>query len=341
MNLSDFDYNLPPELIAQTPADKRDHSHLLVYSQGKVEHKSFYSLPEYLKEGDVLVLNDSKVFPARLIGKKSTDGKVEIFLLKQIESDVWECLVGHTKAIAGLIVQFTAGLQAELIKPLGDSWLVKFNQQGEELRQTIEQVGQTPLPPYIKTPDSEQIKKRYQTVYADKPGSVAAPTAGFHFTNEVFNKLKEIGVQIERVTLHVGLGTFAPVKANNIVEHKMHSEYYKVDKNTWQNIQQAKQAGRRIVAVGTTATRVLETVVQNNNLSGWTDIFIYPGYKYKIVDSLITNFHLPKSTLLMLVSALLEDKNNIDGIAELKRVYQEAITRQYKFYSFGDAMLIL
>ena len=342
MQLDKFDYNLPTRLIAQMPTDKRDQSRLLVYKDKVVEHRHFYDILDYLRPGDVLVLNDSKVFPARLIGKrKNTGGKTEIFLLNEQDDDTWECLVGRTKAQIGLIIEFSNGLQAELVEKFNDNWLVRFNKKGLELKDTIKQIGITPLPPYIKTEDSNFIKERYQTVYADKSGSVAAPTAGFHFTEDLLNKLEKKGVQIEYVTLHVGLGTFAPVKIDDITKHKMHSEYYEVEESVWKNIQQAKKENRRIISVGTTATRVLESVAIENKLSGWTNIFIYPGYEYKIVDSLITNFHLPKSTLLMLVSALLENKGKNDGIIELKKIYQEAIEQKYRFYSFGDAMIII
>ncbi|MFW0862030.1 MAG: tRNA preQ1(34) S-adenosylmethionine ribosyltransferase-isomerase QueA [Candidatus Komeilibacteria bacterium] len=341
MQLDKFDYNLPPELIAQTPADKRDHSRLLVYNNGNIEHKHFYDIVDYLKPGDVLVLNNSKVFPARLIGNKKTGGRVEVFLLNNKAEDTWECLIGHTKPDLGLIIYFKDNLEAEIIEELDNTWIVKFNKSGKDLEKSIETVGNTPLPPYIKTEDSEDIKKRYQTVYADKTGSVAAPTAGFHFTEDLLEKIKQLGVEIQYVTLHVGLGTFAPVKTEDITKHKMHSEYYEVDSSVWDNIQKAKKENRRIISVGTTATRVLESVAKTNKLSDWTDIFIYPGYKYKVVDSLMTNFHLPKSTLLMLVSALLENKDITDGVEELKRIYNEAIEQSYHFYSFGDAMIII
>jgi len=341
MQLDKFDYNLPLELIAQTPADKRDHSRLLVYNNGNIEHKHFYDIIDCLKSGDVLVLNNSKVFPARLLGNKKTGGRVEIFLLNEKTSDTWECLIGHTKSQVGLIVEFADNLQAEIIKQLDNTWLVKFNKNSKDLKKSIEKIGSTPLPPYIKTEDSKNIKTRYQTVYADKVGSVAAPTAGFHFTEELLKKIKEKGIEIEYVTLHVGLGTFAPVKTEDITKHKMHSEYYEVDNSVWNSIQKAKKENRRVISVGTTATRVLESVAKTNKLADWTDIFIYPGYEYKVVDSLITNFHLPKSTLLMLVSALLENKDITDGVEELKRIYAEAIKENYHFYSFGDAMFII
>ena len=342
MQLDKFDYNLPTELIAQTPTDKRDHSRLLVYKEGIIEHKNFFDLPDYLQSGDVLVLNDSKVFPARLIGsRQNTGGKAEIFLLNQKSEDMWECLVGRAKAKVGLVIEFDNELAAELVEKLDGNWLVRFDKSGEELKGVINKIGRTPLPPYIKTEDSVDVRNRYQTIYADKSGSVAAPTAGLHFTKELLDKIKVKGVEIVYVTLHVGLGTFAPVKIDDITKHKMHSEYYEVDEGVWGSIQKAKKASRRIISVGTTATRVLESVSVSGKLSNWTDIFIYPGYEYKIVDSLITNFHLPKSTLLMLVSALLQDKGSSDGVKDLKKIYQEAIDQKYRFYSFGDAMIII
>jgi len=342
MKLSDFDYNLPPELIAQMPMEPRDHSRLLVYENGTVKHQHFFDLPKFLKLGDVLVLNNSKVFPARLLGaRQNTGGKAEIFLLKSQADNIWECLVGQARTHVGLVVEFDQGLSGELIERLDNSWLIKFNKVGDEFMKIVEQIGHTPIPPYIKTLDSQEIQKKYQTVYAQEQGSVAAPTAGFHFTLQLLDKLSQQGVQIEYVTLHVGLGTFAPVKTEQIEIHKMHSEYYQLDAEVWQRIKQAKVENRRIISVGTTATRVLESVAVNNKLSGWTDIFIYPGYEFKIIDGLITNFHLPKSTLLMLVVAFLENKGVKDGPAEIKKIYQEAIEQQYRFYSFGDAMLIL
>ncbi|MFH1668197.1 MAG: tRNA preQ1(34) S-adenosylmethionine ribosyltransferase-isomerase QueA [Candidatus Komeilibacteria bacterium] len=342
MKLEDFDYNLPTKLIAQTPSEQRDQARFLVYEKGVVKHQKFYDLVDILQVGDVLVLNDSKVFPARLHGARvDTASSVEVFLLRDQGQGVWECLIGHARTKAGLQIEFPQGLQAELVEQQEERWLVRFNQTGEQFMNTINQIGSTPTPPYIKTKDSEEIREEYQTVYADKIGSVAAPTAGFHFTEELLAKLKVKGVQIEYVTLHVGLGTFALVKVDNIKEHKMHSEYYQVDQDVWQRIKKAKEEKRRVVSVGTTATRVLESVAREEELQGWTNIFIYPGFEYKVVDSLITNFHLPKSTLLMLVAALLENKGSKDGIKELKKIYQEAIDKEYRFYSFGDAMMIV
>ncbi len=342
MKLSEFDYNLPPSLIAQTPLAPRDHSRLLVYNRGAIQHRHFFNLPEFLQAGDVLVLNDSRVFPARLLGaRQQTGGRIEIFLLQDRSAGVWECLVGGPRARIGLQIVFDQGLVGELVERLENSWLVKFNQLGEEMMRIVEQIGQTPIPPYIKTPDSQEIKKEYQTVYARERGSVAAPTAGFHFTTELLAGLANQGVQIEYVTLHVGLGTFAPVKAEQIENHNMHSEYYQVAADVWQRIGRARSAGQRIIAVGTTAMRVLETATATDKLSGWTNIFIYPGYEFKLTSGLLTNFHLPKSTLLMLVAAFLENKGIRNGITEVKKIYQEAIEQQYRFYSFGDAMLVI
>jgi S-adenosylmethionine:tRNA ribosyltransferase-isomerase len=371
--LSDFDYHLPEELIAQAPVSPRDHSRLLVLDKisGRIEHKHFYDIVDYLQTGDVLVLNNSKVFPARLIGRrKISGGKLEIFLLKKSGGNVWKCLVGGRRARAGLGVEFAKGLEARLIKNNNDgTWEAGFNLANAEMMKIVEEIGEVPLPPYIKKEKTllrqgcggqgkQKIDHRrsYQTVYADddKLGSVAAPTAGLHFTQELMKKIKEKGVQIEYVTLHVGLGTFAPVKVDDITGHKMHEEYVEVRGGTVKRIQEAKKENRRLIAVGTTSARILESMADDignpkspvgtsgpirdwkleiGNLSGWTDIFIYPGYEFKMVDGMITNFHLPKSTLLMLVSAL-AGKKNID------KAYQEAIREKYRFYSYGDAMFI-
>ena len=364
MKLSAFDYNLPKELIAQEPMKPRDHSRLLILDKktGKIEHKKFYNIIEYFKKGDVLVMNNSKVFPARLIGKrKNTGGKVEVFLLKKIKDKTWQCLVGGRRARAGLEIEFNKKLKCILKKDNKDStWEVEFNLNNKEMMQVIEKIGKVPLPPYIKRVDSrKQItdSRNYQTVYADenKIGSVAAPTAGFHFTPELIKKLKKKGVQIEYITLHVGLGTFAPVKTDDITKHKMHAEYVEIEKDVLKRIIKAKKEKRRIVAVGTTSVRTLEAVAsqfsiftrqastsnfqflnnfQFKNFKKFVNIFIYPGYKFKIVDAMITNFHLPKSTLLMLVSAMAGQDN-------IKKAYKEAIKKKYRFYSYGDAMFIL
>ncbi len=368
MELMDFDYYLPKESIAQEPMRPRDHSRLLCLrlrrpanaNAGhaiigiKIENKHFYNIVDYLNKGDVLVLNNSKVFPARLPGKrKETGGKVEVFLLKKIRANVWQCLIGGQRRKIGLAVDFGRGLEGKVTKDNNDgTWEVRFNQGGKAFMDIVEKIGKTPLPPYIKrTVNKKQTaddRIRYQTVYADdkKAGSVAAPTAGFHFTPKLLNILRSKGVQIEYITLHVGLGTFAPVKVDDIKKHKMHAEYVEVKESVLTRIIKAKQEGRRIIAVGTTSVRTLEAVSMAERGStskleveplsafrGWVDIFIYPGYRFKIVDAMITNFHLPKSTLLMLVSAF-AGKKNID------KAYKYAIKNNYRFYSYGDAMFI-
>ncbi len=358
---SDFDYNLPSKLIAQQPVKPRDHSRLLILDKktGKVEYKHFYDIIDYLKPGDVLVLNNSKVFPARLIGrKKDTSGKIEIFLLKQQISkdekknkgEIWDCLIGGHGRKENLVVNFYVSNQSKSIltatvkKENKDGiWEVSFNQSEQKFINIINRIGRTPLPPYIKrNKDAATLiakdKITYQTIYADenKVGSVAAPTAGLHFTSALLNKLKERGVQVKYITLHVGLGTFAPVKTEKIEGHKMHSELVEISKETLKDIKKAKKEKRRIIAVGTTSARALESVFSNNETSKYkfeTNIFIYPPYRFKVIDAMITNFHLPKSTLLMLISAF-AGKKNID------KAYQLAIKNEYRFYSYGDAMLI-
>jgi len=348
MKLSDFDYNLPQKFIAQNPVSPRDHSKLMILDkkQQKIEHKYFYNLPDYLQPGDVLVLNDTKVFPARLIGRRQlTGGRVEVFLLKSVgpSSNQWQALIGNRRKSVGQIVEFGRGLTGEIIERLDDSvWQIRFNKSGRALEKLIDQLGQVPTPPYIKIKGQRSKSKKfqddYQTVYAKHRGSVAAPTAGFHFTKSLINKLKSRGVQLEFVTLHVGWGTFAPVKSQNVKNHQLHSEFASLNKKTAQRLNQAKKQGRRIIAVGTTATRVLETfsskqgAVQAN--SAEVKVFIYPGYKFKFLDALITNFHLPKSTLLMLVAALV-------GRKKILRAYQIAQQKSYRFFSFGDGMLII
>ena len=370
MKLSDFDYNLPSELIAQQPAKPRDHSRLLVLDKksGKIEHKYFFNIIDYLQAGDVLVLNNSKVFPARLIGKKKENGgKMEIFLHRRQNNYVWQCMLGGRGARVGLAVVFNKGLEGEVIKNNNDgTWEVKFNKAGETMMGIVNKIGQVPLPPYIKRNNSKKSDiANYQTVYADKIGSVAAPTAGLHFTPGLLKKIKARGVQIEYVTLHVGLGTFAPVKVDDITKHKMHAERVEVKKEVIQKIVKAKIEGRRIIAVGTTSSRTLESVFSDleignlpagrhgwkleirnkrniriritepaiKNYQNWTNIYIYPGYKFKVVYAMITNFHLPKSSLIMLISALA-------GNNKIKKAYQEAIKKKYRFYSYGDAMFI-
>lgn len=347
IKLSDYNYNLPEKLIAQKPTEPRDHSRLLVLSKadGAIEHRHFHNIVEYLRPGDVLVLNNSKVFPARLMGKKANSGgKVEVFLLKNISGKMWECLLGG-RVHDGLEIEFTEGLKAQAIKNNQDgTWEVKFNYEPKELLVIADKIGSVPLPPYIKRDKEESDDKaRYQTVYADKNkvGSVAAPTAGLHFTDELIKKIEKMGVDILEVTLHVGMGTFAPVKVKNVLEHKMHAEWLEIDSETVKKIVKAKIDQKRIIAVGTTSCRSLETLGKylvegfniNKDFKCWTDIFIYPPYKFKIVDALVTNFHLPQSTLLMLISAL-AGKENVD------KAYKIAIKQGYSFFSYGDAMFI-
>ena len=340
MNVNDFDYDLPEELIAQTPLEVRDSSRLLVLDKktGNIEHKHFTDIIDYLEEGDTLVLNDTKVLPARLIGSKEETGAViEILLLKNIKEDVWECLVKPARRIKiGDIVSFGDGrLKAECTNTF-DEGIRHFRLiYSGILLEILEELGTMPLPPYIHEKLADQ--SRYQTVYAKEVGSAAAPTAGLHFTNELLEKIKDKGINICYVTLHVGLGTFRPVSVENVSDHEMHSEYYEMNENTATILNNTRKVGKKIIAVGTTTTRVLETIMSENSefkaCSGWTKIFIYPGYEFKGIDSLITNFHLPKSTLVMLVSALAGRENILNA-------YKEAVDKKYRFFSFGDAMLI-
>jgi S-adenosylmethionine:tRNA ribosyltransferase-isomerase len=339
MNIEEFNYELPEELIAQTPLEKRDESRLLVLDKnsGNIEHNKFNHIIDYLNKDDVLVLNDSKVIPARLYGiKEDTNAYIELLLLKG-NNNVWEALVKPARRVhVNTIISFGNGkLKAKCIGEL-DEGIKQFELIYKGiLYEILDELGEMPLPPYIK--QKLKDKNRYQTVYAKNDGSAAAPTAGLHFTEELLNKIKDKGVQIVYITLHVGIGTFRPVKVNNINEHKMHSEFYTMNKETADILNSAKENGNRIISVGTTSTRTLETIMQKYNTfiecSGWTDIFIYPGYKFKAIDALITNFHLPKSTLIMLVSAL-ASKDNI------MNAYKEAINERYRFFSFGDSMFI-
>lgn len=338
MQLSDFDYDLPQELIAQHPAERRDASRLMVLNreQQSITHRHFYDLTDYVKEGDVLVFNDTKVMPARLMGvKEETGAHIEVLLLKRRENDEWEVLVKPGKRVKiGTKIVFSDELFCEVIAHTDfGGRIVRFSYQGifEEI---LDRLGEMPLPPYI----TERLadKDRYQTVYAREKGSAAAPTAGLHFTPELLTNLQNQGVECIFITLHVGLGTFRPVNTDEITEHKMHSEYYSITDEAAARINLAKEQGRRVIAVGTTAVRTLETAAADHRIhsgSGWTDIFIYPGYQYQMVDALITNFHLPKSTLLMLVSALA-------GREYILKAYREAVEKKYRFFSFGDAMLI-
>lgn len=340
MKVEDFDYYLPEKLIAQTPLEKRDTSRLMVLDKktGKIEHKHFYNIVDYLEEGDTLVLNDTKVLPARLIGEKEeTKAVIEILLLKNISGDDWECLVKPARRIkVGTVVTFGSGeLKAKCIKeePEGIRHFTLI--YDGILMEILEHLGTMPLPPYIHEKLKDQ--SRYQTVYAKEIGSAAAPTAGLHFTKELLEQLTKKGVNIAYITLHVGLGTFRPVSVDKVEEHEMHSEYYQMTKETAELLKKTKENNKRIIAVGTTSTRTLETIMTKYNefteCSGWTNIFIYPGYKFKAIDALITNFHLPKSTLVMLVSALAGRENILNA-------YKTAVQEEYRFFSFGDAMLI-
>ncbi|MBV4418251.1 tRNA preQ1(34) S-adenosylmethionine ribosyltransferase-isomerase QueA [Clostridium tyrobutyricum] len=340
MRITDFDFYLPKELIAQHPLKQRDEARLMVLDKnsGNVEHKVFRDIIDYLNPGDCLVLNDTRVLPARLIGsKEETGGKMEILLLKRTEDDTWETLVKPgRRARVGSRFNFGNGeLKAEILEEKKDgNRVVKFEYSGI-FEEVLDRLGQMPLPPYIK--EKLEDKEMYQTVYSKEEGSAAAPTAGLHFTKELLGKIAEKGVEIAFLTLHVGLGTFRPVKVENIEDHDMHSEYYRMTKDTADKINRAKETGHKIVAVGTTSCRTLETIGDEDGRvreqSGWTDIFIYPGYKYKVVDNLITNFHLPESTLIMLVSALCGRENILNA-------YKIAVDEKYRFFSFGDAMFI-
>ena len=340
MKASDFDFYLPEELIAQHPLEKRDESRLMVLDRnsGKIEHKKFYDIVEYLNEGDTLVLNNTRVLPARLIGEKeNTGGKIEFLLLKRIDKDKWECLAKPGKsAREGRRFTFGEGrLEAEVVEVLENgNRIVEFFYKGI-FEEVLDALGQMPLPPYIH--ERLDDKERYQTVYSKEEGSAAAPTAGLHFTRELLQKIKDRGINIVYLTLHVGLGTFRPVKVDNIEEHEMHSEFYMLSKESADIINETKRNNKKVISVGTTSTRTLETISDENGLvkeaSGWTNIFIYPGYKFRVVDNLITNFHLPESTLIMLVSTLA-------GREHVLNAYNEAVKERYRFFSFGDAMYI-
>ena len=340
MKVSDFKYNLPEELIAQVPLEKRDESRLMILNNKKqdIKHGKFKDILEFFEEGDVLVRNNTKVLPARLYGKKETGANVEFLLLNNIEGDIWESIVkpGNKLKIGTKVIFGEGILEAEVLEIMeGGTRKVKFRYQGI-FNEILDKIGLMPLPPYIK--EKLEQKERYQTVYAKYDGSAAAPTAGLHFTNELLAKLEEKGVVIANVTLHVGIGTFRPVKVENVETHKMHSEQYYIKKEDADKINNAKKNGKKVIAIGTTSCRVLETIADENGIlketKGNTNIFIYPGYKFKILDGIITNFHLPESTLLMLVSAFV-------GKEYIMKAYEEAVQEKYRFFSFGDAMLIL
>ena len=340
MKVVDFDYNLPEELIAQTPLKKRDESRLMVLNREKqtIEHKYFKDIIDYLRPGDVLVRNNTKVIPARLYGKKETGANVEFLLLNNIEGDIWETIVrpGNKLHIGTKVIFGNGILKADILEVLpGGTRKVKFEYKGI-FNEILDKIGLMPLPPYIHEELKE--KDRYQTVYAKYEGSAAAPTAGLHFTDELLEKIKKKGIEIANVTLHVGIGTFRPVKEETVEAHKMHSEHFYIKEDDVNKINEAKKEGRRVIAVGTTSCRVLETIADENTgmvkqIEDDTKIFIYPGYKFKCIDGLITNFHLPQSTLLMLVSALA-------GKDYIMKAYNEAVKEKYRFFSFGDAMFI-
>ena len=339
MKTDDFDYYLPVELIAQTPIKNRDESRLLILDKdkGEVEHKHFKDIIDYLVPGDVLVLNDTKVLPARLFGtKEDTNAVIEFLMLKEEEQDTWEGLCRPAKRVKeGTVVNFGDRLKA-ICTEVKEEGIRKFKFIYEGIfLEILDELGEMPLPPYIH--EKLKDKDRYQTVYAKNVGSAAAPTAGLHFTKELLKKIQDKGILVEYITLHVGLGTFRPVSVEDVTKHKMHSEFYSMSKNTAKILNKAKKEGKRIISVGTTTTRTLETIMNLYNefreCSGWTDIFIYPGYKFKAITSLITNFHLPKSTLIMLVSALAGKENILNA-------YKIAVENKYRFFSFGDSMFI-
>jgi S-adenosylmethionine:tRNA ribosyltransferase-isomerase len=340
MKASDFYFDLPEELIAQVPLEERDSSRLMVLDKhsGEIEHKIFHDVLDYFNQGDTLILNNTRVLPARLIGEKEgSKGKIEFLLLKRLDNDRWECLAKPGKrAKVGTKFSFGDGKLKAEVKEIGEEGnrIIDFTYEGI-FEQVLDELGQMPLPPYIH--EKLDDKERYQTVYSKEKGSAAAPTAGLHFTNDLLDKIKAKGVNVAYLTLHVGLGTFRPVKVEDVENHNMHSEFYQLSKETADIINNTKKAGKRVIAVGTTSTRTLETIADSEgNLSessGWTDIFIYPGYQFKVVDALITNFHLPESTLIMLVSALAGKENILNA-------YNTAVKEGYRFFSFGDAMFI-
>jgi S-adenosylmethionine:tRNA ribosyltransferase-isomerase len=336
MKLSDFDYHLPKELIAKYPVEPRDSCRLMVLNRKDktIEHRIFRDVIDYLKPGDTLVLNNTKVIPARLIGKKEkTNANIEVFLLRPIEDNIWEALIKNVRRLKkNQKIIISDDFYVEFLSKDDEKAIVKIH--SKDIKSDLEKYGHVPLPPYIEREDEEKDKDYYQTVFAEKEGSVASPTAGLHFTKELLEKIKEKGVNIAYITLHVGLGTFKPVKTEDITKHKMHEEYFTIPKETLEMIKKTKENKKSVVAVGTTVVRALETYGKFGKTEGFTDIFIYPPYEFKIVDKLITNFHLPKSTLLMLVSAF-ADRDFI------LRAYNEAVKEKYRFFSYGDAMLIV
>ena len=341
--LGDFNYNLPKKFISQYPEKKRDHSKLMVVHKdsGEIEHKKFTDIVDYMRKNDLLILNNTKVFPARLFATKDrTDAKVEVFLLRELANDLWEVMVRPARKVRiGNKLIFTPELMCDVIdNTVSGGRVVRFEYEGDSFHKTIEKIGTPPLPPYIDREADLDDKKRYQTVYAEKRGAVAAPTAGLHFTEPLIKKIIKKGVKIENVTLHIGLGTFRPVQVEDLNRHQMDSEYFEVSPATAMAINEARKKHRKIVAVGTSTIRALETVVVSGFMvspkRGWTDKFIYPPYEYKMVDSMVTNFHMPKSTLMMMVTAFAD-------IDLLKKAYREAKKHNYRFLSYGDAMIIV
>lgn len=342
MKTSDFDYLLPEELIAQNPPASRGSSRLLVFDREKdrISHKNFNDIVSFFDEGDILVFNDTKVIPARLFGRKETGGKVEILLIREIEKDLWECMLKTSKG-AKIGMSFSLGegddiIHADIVDKSEGSIIVKLSSD-KEVREMINKIGRMPLPPYVKRDAVKEDEERYQTIYASKEGAVAAPTAGLHFTPELMHSLKEKGVHTAMITLHVGPGTFQPVRVDDMENHKMHSEHFHISESVAEKINEVKERGGRVVAVGTTTVRTLESSNDKGKVlpnDGETDIFVRPGSRFNIVDCMITNFHLPKSTLFMLVSAFA-------GTANMKKVYEEAVLEKYRFFSYGDAMLII
>jgi S-adenosylmethionine:tRNA ribosyltransferase-isomerase len=337
MNISRLDFTLPKELIAQKPAHPRDAAKLLILDKknGDIKHSTFRDITDYLLPSDVLVFNKTKVFPARIYGDKKTGGKVEVVFLNEVSPKIWEVMIGG-KAKGGESVRFTGDFFGIVLPKEGDVARIKVNKNKGDVLALLEKYGETPLPPYIKRGFEGKDKSEYQTVFAEKIGSAAAPTAGLHFTKALIEKIKKKGIRAEYITLHVGLGTFAPVKTSRVEDHPIHTEYYEIDKKTADRINRAKKDGRRIIACGTTVVRCLESAMENGRIKPQktdTDIYIYPGYNFKIIDGIVTNFHTPRSSLLALVFAFAGEKN-------MKRAYQIAIKAKYRFFSYGDGMLI-
>lgn len=336
MKIEEFDYHLPKELIAKYPVEPRDSCRLLVLerSSGKIYHRIFKDIVEYVEEGDLIVFNDSKVIPARLIGiKESGKAKIEVFLIRQIKENLWYALIKNIRRLKkGQKIYITDNFYVEYKDREDDKAIIEI--YSENLMEDLEKYGHIPLPPYIEREDEEKDKVLYQTVFAKEHGSVASPTAGLHFTTELLEKLKSKGVNTAFITLHVGLGTFKPIKVPNIEDHKMHEEFYTIPEETLELIEKTKKSGKSVIAVGTTVVRTLESFAKTGIKEGFTDIFIYPPYEFKLVDKLVTNFHLPKSTLILLVSAFAGKENTL-------MAYKEAVDKKYRFYSYGDAMFII